>query len=145
MKKLILLLVLLSSSAQAEIYDINEFSLENYRGKVVYLDFWASWCKPCQKSFPWMNDLKSKFPAEYFDVVTINLDENSQDMHDFLQKVPAEFDIYHDANGQAAQTFKVEGMPMSYLIDRDGKIQSRHIGFYEKKKAELEKEIEGLL
>ncbi len=145
MKQLILLIALFVPALQADIYDIERFSLSNYQGKVVYLDFWASWCKPCQKSFPWMNDLTKKFPTDQFEVVTINLDQETQVMHDFLARVPAEFDIYHDASGKVAEQFKLEGMPTSFLIDRNGKIISTHIGFYEKKKQQLEAEIEDLL
>ena len=144
MRKLILLL-LLSPGAQAELYAIDDFNLERFQGKVIYLDFWASWCKPCQKSFPWMNSLGEKYSAERFQVVTINLDQESGDMHRFLTRVPASFDIYHDPSGHIAEQFQLEGMPTSYLIDANGKVVNKHIGFYQKKIAEYEKEIEELL
>jgi thiol-disulfide isomerase/thioredoxin len=145
MKKLILLLALFIPSVQADVYDIKDFSLSHYSGKVIYLDFWASWCKPCQKSFPWMNKLQAKYPADKFQVVTINLDQQSEDMHDFLKKVPAKFDIYHDPNGQIAEKFELQGMPTSYLINAQGKVARKHIGFYTKKINRYEKEIEELL
>jgi thiol-disulfide isomerase/thioredoxin len=145
MKRLLLLIVLFAPSLHAEVYNINQFSLESYRGRVVYLDFWASWCKPCQKSFPWMNQLVRQFPPERFSVVTINLDEQTEDMYDFLQRVEADFDVYHDASASLAKKFKLEGMPTSFLIDRDGKLHSRHVGFYESKKKQLEDEIRSLL
>jgi thiol-disulfide isomerase/thioredoxin len=145
MKRLILLIALFIPTLHAEVYDIEQFSLQNYQGKVVYLDFWASWCKPCQKSFPWMNQLTRRYPADQFTVVTINLDEEAADMRDFLARVPAEFDVFHDTSASLARKFKIEGMPTSFLIDRDGKVHSRHVGFYEKKKQQLEAEIEGLL
>ncbi len=144
MKKLIFLLALIIPSVQAEVYDIKDFKLDQYQGKVLYLDFWASWCKPCQKSFPWMNQLQKKFPADKFQVVTINVDEQSKDMHDFLKKVPADFDIFHDPNGQLAAKFELEGMPTSYLINKEGKVTRKHIGFYEKKVSEYETEIKEL-
>ena len=145
MRKLILLLALLASTVQAEVYDIQDFSLGKYKGKVVYLDFWASWCKPCRRSFPWMNGLMQKYPSDQFEVVTINLDQQNKDMYRFLEQVPAQFDVYHDPAGNIAEQFKLEGMPTSYLINRDGKIISKHIGFNENKKQELETEIESLL
>ncbi len=74
MRKILLLLLLATSPVQAEIYDISQLDLKNHLGKVVYLDFWASWCKPCQRSFPWMNTLLSKYSAENFTVITVNLD-----------------------------------------------------------------------
>ncbi len=145
MKRLILLIALFAPTLHAEIYDIKQFSLESYRGKVVYLDFWASWCKPCQKSFPWMNELTRRFPPDRFVVVTINLDQEAEAMHGFLARVKSEFDVYHDASGGLAEKFKLEGMPTSFLIDRDGRVHSRHVGFYEKEKPKLEAEIRSLL
>ncbi len=145
MKKLILILLILSSPLQAEVFDIQQFNLNNFKGKVVYLDFWASWCKPCLVSFPWMNSLKNKYPTDEFIVVTINLDEQSSAMHQFLSKVKANFDIYHDPTGILAEKFKIEGMPTSYLFDKDGKPVKKHIGFYLKKIPQYEQEIEALL
>jgi len=129
----------------ADIRSIDQFNLEQYKGKVVYLDFWASWCKPCQKSFPWMNELKDKFPADRFEVVTINLDSEQEPMMKFLEHVPANFTIYHDASGRTADAFKLPGMPTSFIIDKNGKPVSRHIGFYSNKTPEIEAEIEKLL
>jgi thiol-disulfide isomerase/thioredoxin len=145
MKKILLLLLLVVSPLKAEIYNINQLDLKKHQGKVVYLDFWASWCKPCQKSFPWMNNLMAKYPAENFTVITINLDAESEAMHQFLGKVKADFDIYHDPSGQIAEQFKVEGMPTSYLIDASGKVVKKHIGFYTKHVDKYEREIEELL
>lgn len=135
-----------SLSAQAaEIKDIAEFNLQQYQGKVVYLDFWASWCKPCQKSFPWMNQLQKKYPADKFQVVTINLDQKTEDMQRFLDQVPAEFTIYQDPAGTLAEQFQLPAMPTSYLIDKNGKAVSKHIGFYSDKTIAMEAEIEALL
>lgn len=145
MRKILLLLLLTVSPVKAEIYNINQLNLENYQGKVVYLDFWASWCKPCQKSFPWMNSLLAKYPAENFTVITVNLDAESEAMHRFLDKVKADFDIYHDPSGQIAEQFEIEGMPTSYLIDADGKVIKKHIGFYTKQVDKYESEIEELI
>jgi len=132
MKRLLLLLLLAATPLKAEIYDIGQLDLKRYHGKVVYLDFWASWCKPCRKSFPWMNQLLTRYPADRFTVITVNLDAESESMHAFLQKVPAQFDIFHDPSGGIAEQFQLEGMPTSYLIDRDGKLVGKHVGFREK-------------
>ena len=145
MKYLSILLLLLVSPLRAEIYDIGELDLASHQGKVVYLDFWASWCKPCQRSFPWMNSLQKKYPADSFKIITINLDQVSDDMHYFLGKVPAEFDIYHDPSGRLAEKFGLEAMPTSYLIDATGKVVKKHIGFYTKDIDKYEREIEELL
>jgi thiol-disulfide isomerase/thioredoxin len=128
-----------------DIKDINDFSLQQYEGKVIYLDFWASWCKPCQKSFPWMNGLQLKYPATDFQVVTINLDKKADDMHQFLKQVPASFTIYHDPTGTMAEKFKLPGMPTSFIIDKNGKAIKKHIGFFKDKIPIMEAEIESLL
>ena len=145
MKKILLLLLLFISPVKAEIYDIGQLDLKSHQGKVVYLDFLASWCKPCQKSFPWMNRLLTKYPADKFTIITINLDAETEAMRHFLGKVKADFDIYHDPSGQIAEQFELEGMPTSYLIDSDGRVVKEHIGFYTKKVDQYEREIEELL
>jgi thiol-disulfide isomerase/thioredoxin len=147
MKALLLFLSLLTTTlAQAgDIRNIEQFDLNYYKGKVVYLDFWASWCKPCQKSFPWMNALMKKYPADQFQVVTINLDADAKDMKTFLEHVPADFTVFHDPSGQVAERFKLPGMPTSFIIDKNGKASSKHIGFFQSKIQEIEAEIEALL
>jgi peroxiredoxin len=92
-----------------------------------------------------MNSLQDKYPADKFRVVTINLDSETAAMQDFLRKVPAQFDVYHDSKGKIAEAFKLEGMPTSYLIDANGKVVKKHIGFFTKKKAQYQQEIEALL
>ena len=145
MRRYLLLLLLVITPLKAEIYDIDQLDLASHKGKVVYLDFWASWCKPCRASFPWMNSLLSKYPADKFIVITINLDAEKSEMQRFLDKVPAKFDIYRDASGSIAEKFQLEAMPTSYLIDADGQVVSKHIGFYTGKIKEYEREIEELL
>ena len=145
MRKYLLLLLLVVAPLEAEIYDIGQLDLESHKGKVVYLDFWASWCKPCRASFPWMNGLLNKYPAEKFTIITINLDAEASEMQRFLDKIPARFDIYHDASGSMAEKFQLEAMPTSYLIDSHGKVVRKHIGFYTSKTDEYEREIEELL
>ncbi len=145
MRKRLLLLLLVVSPVKAEIYNIDQMKKKNHHGKVVYLDFWASWCKPCQRSFPWMNSLLARYPSEAFTIVTINLDAESEAMHHFLGKVKADFDIYHDPSGQIAEQFEIEGVPTSYLIDASGKVVKKHIGFYTKQVGKYEREIEELL
>jgi thiol-disulfide isomerase/thioredoxin len=141
----LLVLLLITSPLRAEIYDIDELDLQSQQGKVVYLDFWASWCKPCRESFPWMNSLLKRYPSDRFTVITINLDAETEQMHRFLQKIEADFDVYHDPSGAIAEQFELEGMPTSYLIDANGKVVSKHIGFYTRKVDDYEREIEELL
>lgn len=148
MPALLALLLLLSTGAHAQ--NATEFSLPSaggetslsqFSGKVVYLDFWASWCAPCRKAFPWMNEMQQKYAAQGLQVIGINLDRDRADAAEFLQNTPAQFLVAYDPAGKTAQDYKVMGMPTSYLISRDGKIISTHIGFRESKKEKLEQAI----
>lgn len=118
---------------------------ENFKGKVVYVDFWASWCKPCKQSFPWLNDLQARYKNVGFEVVAINLDQESADARDFLQKIPAQFTVAFDPSGKTAEQFHVQGMPSSYLIDRHGNVRSAHIGFRDEDRTRLEQAVSKLL
>lgn len=117
----------------------------NYRGKVVYLDFWASWCGPCRKSFPWMNNLVDQFGPQGLVVLGINLDAEPQAAERFLQHHPARFSLRFDPSGQSAQRFAVQAMPSSYLIDRRGVVRKVHAGFRDSSRAELEDALRTLL
>ena len=119
--------------------------LETLHGKVVLLDFWASWCSPCLKSFPWMNELQKKHGADGLVVLAVNVDQDRKLADAFLSKTPAQFKIEYDPNGAVARQFDVQAMPTSFLIDRQGKVRIRHAGFKEKTRDSREKQIEQLL
>ncbi|MBI4984384.1 MAG: TlpA family protein disulfide reductase [Rhodocyclales bacterium] len=120
-------------------------TLKQLRGKVVYLDFWASWCAPCKNSFPWMNELQAKFGPQGFKVIAVHLDANGDDRKKFLASVPANFDIAADPTGAVAKRYQVKGMPSSVLIDRDGKVLLQHVGFNEHARQRLETAIQSAL
>lgn len=105
------------------------FQSSDYRGKVVVLDFWASWCVPCRRSFPWMNEMQQKYGDEGLVIVAVNLDNEALDAAKFLQAYPAEFKIAYDPERNLARDYGVEAMPSSFLIDRDGTVIERHRGF----------------
>lgn len=116
-------------------------SLAQLKGKVVYVDFWASWCGPCKKSFPFMNELKAKYGGQGFEVLAVNLDAKRSDADKFLAEVPAQFAVAFDMTGESAKRFDIKGMPSSYLVGRDGKIVAAHKGFHEEDRKELESRI----
>lgn len=116
-------------------------NLADYKGKVVYLDFWASWCGPCRKSFGWMNETQAKYAAKGLQIVGVNLDEKSEDAQRFLKDTPAKFAIAFDAGGKYPTAYGLKGMPTSYLIGRDGKVIAEHVGFREADRADLEARI----
>ena len=119
--------------------------LGDLKGQVVYLDFWASWCKPCRKSFPWMNAIEEKFKHRGFKVISINLDKDSLLMDNFLIKYPAMFLVIQDPKATIADLYQIQSMPSSYIIDAEGYVAFSHVGFFEKKQLQYEKEIESLL
>lgn len=119
--------------------------LDGLHGKVVLVDFWASWCAPCLHSFPWMNELQQKHAGDGLVIVAVNVDQDRALADAFLKKLPAEFRVEYDPAGTLAQQFGVENMPTSFLIDRAGRIRVRHAGFREKQREEREQEIESLL
>ncbi len=116
-------------------------AMAQHKGKVVYVDFWASWCVPCRKSFPWMNAIQTKHQEQGFVVLSINLDAEEKLAKIFLQQTSANFAIIYDAKGKLARQFKIKGMPSSYLFDRQGKLISAHTGFNGKKQQQYENEI----
>jgi cytochrome c biogenesis protein CcmG, thiol:disulfide interchange protein DsbE len=116
-------------------------SLEQFRGQLVYLDFWASWCAPCKRSFPFMNALQRKYASRGLRVVAISVDQVTDDARRFLQAVPAEFTIAFDPLGVSPKLYKVMGMPSSVLIGRDGQILFVHQGFRHADEARLERVI----
>jgi cytochrome c biogenesis protein CcmG, thiol:disulfide interchange protein DsbE len=104
-------------------------SLAAYKGKYVYLDFWASWCGPCKRSFPWMGELQKRYGPAGLQVVAINVDAARADAQRFLAENPADFVIAYDAEGAVAKQYAIKGMPSSVLIGPDGKIVHVHAGF----------------
>ena len=119
--------------------------LASYRGKVVYLDFWASWCGPCRESFPWMDSLQDIYAKKGLAVVALNVDRKRNDADQFLAKHPPHFAVFFDPDGTIADQFKVNGMPETVLIDRSGKVRYEHIGFRPADRAELDSKIRELL
>ena len=103
-------------------------SLQDYRGKVIYLDFWASWCGPCRVSLPLLDKLRAELGPRGFEVLAINLDEDARDGRAFLDEIPVSYPTLFDNAGTAA-AYELRGMPTAYLIDRKGNIRHIHMGF----------------
>lgn len=120
-------------------------SMDAQLGKVVYVDFWASWCGPCRQSFPWLNDMQKKYSAQGFTVIGVNVDKKRTDADTFLSATPAQFTLAFDPSGKTPKEWKVMGMPSSYLIGRDGKVRVLHTGFRDQDRAELEASIKEAL
>jgi thiol-disulfide isomerase/thioredoxin len=120
-------------------------SLADYRGKVVLVDFWASWCSPCRQSLPLYGKLRENYAAADFAVIAIGLDEDVADGKAFLAEHPIAYTTLQNPQGDIAKAFDLKGMPSSYLIDREGIVRARHIGFTPTDIDSLRKEIDGLV
>ncbi len=125
--------------------DAAGYRLKQFQGKVLYVDFWASWCDHCAKSFPFMNNLDREFKDQGLQIIGVNVDENPADAQDFLAKFPADFIVAADTQGQCATSFGVKAMPSSYLIDRKGRIHHIHLGFRTEDAEELKALVAQLL
>lgn len=119
------LLLLLTPFAFAQ----DKLDLSAYDGQVVVLDFWASWCVPCRRSFPWWNTMQAKYTDEGLVIIGVNLDNEPDLAAEFLAKYPAEFRIYYDTQKELAKSYGVQAMPSSYILGRNGEIFKKHFGF----------------
>lgn len=122
-----------------------EITLSDLRGKVVYVDFWASWCAPCLLSLPLYNDIYNKYSDQGLEVVGINIDNPIEDGLDFLLDTPLDFKIPADPDGETSTLYDVYGMPTSFLIDRDGVVRMVHEGFRNGDIDLIDEEIRSLL
>ena len=111
--------------------------LEDFRGKVVYLDFWASWCGPCRQSLPWMESLRRDYAAAGLEVIAVNVDETPADGIGFLKRYAVSYPVLGDSGGAIAALYDVKDMPSSYLIDRRGTVRKVHRGFNARAGAQL--------
>ena len=133
--------------ALTSLADKQSFNLQQFKGKVIYVDFWASWCGPCAKSFPFMNELSRDLKNKGLQVIGVNMDETLADTQGFLAQYPASFDIAKaaDGNEQCAKDFSVQAMPSTYLVDRNGTVRHVHLGFRSGEARELRTLVEQLL
>jgi thiol-disulfide isomerase/thioredoxin len=123
-----LLAVLLACPASAH-EDLASFDLSAYRGQVVYLDFWASWCAPCRESFPFMDALQREHRSRGLVVIAVNVDTEPRLAAEFLAETAVDFKVAYDPAGKLAERWNLEGMPTTVLIGRDGEPRSQRVGF----------------
>lgn len=119
--------------------------LADFKGQVVYLDFWASWCKPCRESLPLLSAMREELRTSGFEVVAIDVDENPDDGRAFLERFPVTYPVASDPRGKVTERYDVLGMPSSFLIDRDGIVRYVKEGFKTKDMAAIRARILALL
>ncbi len=120
-------------------------NLEELRGKVVLVDFWASWCAPCKEELPVLEKLHNQYKAKGLVIVGINIDNDAANMEDFLRRQKLSFTIVPDSKREVAARYEPAKMPSSYLIDKKGIVRHVHAGFKKGDAASIEAEIKALL
>ena len=107
----------------------NNQRLSEYRGQVVLINFWASWCGPCRQEMPLLDDLHNKYSKLGFSVLGINVDKDSAKADKILKDIPVNFPILYDASGAVSKQFNVEAMPTTVIVDRNGEMRFLHRGY----------------
>jgi cytochrome c biogenesis protein CcmG, thiol:disulfide interchange protein DsbE len=100
-----------------------EHNLADYRGKVVLVNFWATWCEPCRAEMPSMESLRQRYADAPFVVLAVNVDEPEQRIRAFLQRMPLAFQILLDPGMQATREWNARILPASFIVGRDGRIR----------------------
>jgi thiol-disulfide isomerase/thioredoxin len=119
--------------------------LTAYRGKVLLVDFWASWCVPCKTSFPALDAIYREYQPRGLEVLAVNLDEERRSADAFLAEHPHRLTVFFDPKGVAPLAFGVKGMPTSFLIDKSGAIRFTHMGYSSNVEVRYRQEIDQLL
>ena len=123
-----------------------EGTLPDLKGKVVLVDFCASWCAPCRASFPTMDGLHARYAGKGVVIIAVSVDEKRANLDAFLKRTPVQFAVVRDTQQKLVAAAQVEAMPTSFLLDRDGKVRFVHSGFKGREtKQQYEKELDSLL
>lgn len=137
--------VKLSACKPDKLGDKGKIDFSTYGDKLIYVDFWASWCGPCRLSFPFLNELHEEFNGKGLAIVAISVDKKESDAKKFLARTPANFTLAIDSNGACPKTFDIQGMPSSFIIDKHGKILFEHSGFRPSDPEKIRKALSKLL
>lgn len=119
--------------------------IEAFRGKVIYLDVWATWCPPCHKCMSWMTDVQKRLGDRGLRVIAISIDQKADNLAAFIDLHKPGILLGHDPAAEIAKSLSVKAMPTAFLIDRKGKLRAVHQGFRSADAPELEAQIEELL
>jgi peroxiredoxin len=110
--------------------------LSEYRGNVVMINFWATWCGPCRQEMPLLNDLYSRYGRVGFSLLGVNIDDDSRRAVDMAEELGVSFPVLFDERKEVSKLYQVEAMPVTVLVDREGKVRHVHLGYkpgYEEK------------
>ncbi|PCI43062.1 MAG: hypothetical protein COB51_12050 [Moraxellaceae bacterium] len=119
----------------------NLIQSDDFKGKVIYIDFWATWCAPCIEGLPKLGKLQNSFSKDQFQVVAINVNDDVETVEAYLEKIDANLMILSDPKNIALSRFKLKGIPSGFLISQDGKVVLSHTGYDANFIKHLKKEI----
>ena len=131
--------------ARAPLANAAGLDLSQFTGKVVYLDFWASWCVPCRQSFPWLNEVQAAYANKGLVVIGVDLDKEPELARKFIDAHRPSFPLVSDPEGSIARSYNVKAMPTSLVIGRDGQVHAVHQGFHPEQEFEYVSHIEAAL
>jgi len=103
--------------------------LSEYRGDVVMINFWASWCGPCRQEMPLLDELYARYERVGFDLLGVNIDDDSRRAMQMIKELGVTFPVLFDAQKDVSRLYEVEAMPVTVLVDRDGNIRHVHKGY----------------
>ncbi|MBN1592762.1 MAG: TlpA family protein disulfide reductase [Candidatus Coatesbacteria bacterium] len=117
-------------------------SLSDYKGKVVIIDFWATWCVPCRKAIKFYEKLYREKYKEGLMVIAVSIDQRDSKLENYLDKRPLSYPVIHDPDKELMKKYGVFKVPTTFIIDKDGKIQNKYVGIMEEV---VQKKVEELL
>ncbi len=120
-------------------------SLRSLQGKVAIVDFWATWCGPCKKSFPKLQELNTKYKASGLTIVGISEDDDKAGIPAFAEELGAKFPLAWDADKSIAGKWHPKSMPSTFILDRQGVVRFVHLGYHDGEEAEIEREVKSLM
>jgi len=107
----------------------SQVSLAQYKGQVVMINFWASWCGPCRQEMPLLESIYKKYSKMGFTLIGVNVEPDSNAANEWLKSTPVSFPILYDKDSKVSKLYDVEGMPSTVIIDRTGKLRKLHRGY----------------
>jgi len=136
-----------TSAPDFNLVDVNGkvVTLKQFRGKVVFLDFWAPWCDPCREELPALDALYKKYSNDGLEIIGIDIDSSEKLLTEFLQKVPVTFTILIDKKNVVRRGYSFRTLPTAFIIGKDGVIRYMQMGFGKEFLQMYDKEIDGLL
>lgn len=121
------------------------YDLAQSRGKVVVVAFWATWCEPCKKAFPKLQEIYAKYQASGVDVVGISEDDERDGIAEFAGTYGAKFPVVWDSGKKIAGKWEPKSMPATFILDKTGTVRFAHLGYHDGEDVEIAKEVKSLL